>query len=341
MHERFIRRHVGVALDEQDVSFSVDNGDDDDYGGFGQDQFANNNLANARYSAPAQAGFGSNLLNQVNQVSARQSFSQQNPASVHRNNQHSGGHQQQSRGKHFQNLRGPNAQTPTPAMVDTRTTQAEGAQDAAAKAVTPQNAIQVPNKLGPCQKALRKHIKDKADLVAAVLLLKENVETEQKRNETLQKKIDDLIKKLQQARSSKGVMKAQLSTCTDIRHAYRIFIFRRAKWIRNNADMALLAEKAYDYVFDKEKRDDLGNDYKLSWINTYTKQMKTVVNARRSYIQSQCKLAVFRYYKKHNKMPTLDDMIKCITRDIDVNDEGDYALFEWHWDDLIGKWSIA
>ena len=38
---------------------------------------------------------------------------------------------------------------------------------------------------------------------------------------------------------------------------------------------------------------------------------------------------------------TLDDLIKCITRDIDVDDENDYELFLWFWDDLMGKWPSA
>ena len=207
-------------------------------------------------------------------------------------------------------------------MTTTRRRTAEATEDPGNTVVTPQNAAQVPNNLAQvpnnlklCQKVLRKHIKDKAKLQEDVLSLNATVE--------------DLQKKLKQARTSKACTSMSAKICKTIKDVYRIHLFRRAKWIRGKDDMSTLADIACDYVFNDQERNEKGEDYKTTWVNTYTEHMKTVVNARRSYIQSQCKLAVFRYYKKHDKMPTLDDLMKCITRNIDVDDKYDYELFLW------------
>ena len=90
---------------------------------------------------------------------------------------------------------------------------------------------------------------------------------------------------------------------------------------------------------EKQANNAKDKQHKIVWINTYTPHMHPIVNARRSYIQSQCKLACFNYYKKHKKMPALDDILRCCKRNINLEDEDDLALFEWYWSDIACKFS--
>jgi len=332
---------LGQPLDEQNLSLSHDDGSadaDDEYadtlanniygpngnGSFGglAQQFANNNGASpSQFSTPSQASFGT-----------RQPSSQQNPQRLHQNNRQL---QRPLGGKHYPGtVGGSHLRAPAPpirtATIPMRSQDTNATEDHANNAVTPINNSanqQFPRTVKECHALLRKHIKDKANLVTEVAGLQTNVE--------------QLRAKLKSARSSKACTKQNVKTCKTIKDVYRIHMFRRAKWIRNKDDMGFLAETAYDFVYSEQDRDEKGDDYRSTWVNTYTDHMKTVVNARRSYIQSQCKLAVFRYYKQHKKMPTLDGLIKCVTRDIDPEDTTDYELFHWFWDDLMGKWPSA
>ena len=92
--------------------------------------------------------------------------------------------------------------------------------------------------------------------------------------------------------------------------------------------------KAYNYVYnvvfakDKKKLEDMS--FRKNWIATYKGTVIKAMNAHRNYLQGRAKNSIKPYHKKTKKVPTNDDIKKCIMRDIDVENDDDYDLFEWY-----------
>jgi hypothetical protein len=60
------------------------------------------------------------------------------------------------------------------------------------------------------------------------------------------------------------------------------------------------------------------------------------VNEHRNYVVSAMKAACKRYYERNNKkLPSEADILACATRDIDLEDEKQCALHNWHWNELL------
>jgi hypothetical protein len=166
------------------------------------------------------------------------------------------------------------------------------------------------------------HIKDRAKLLEIINNLQTNVGD-----------LEAQVKLLTDSNNLKG--KKNKEVLKKLKGHYVGLYFRTCKFIRNEKDAKTLATGMYDLMFP-EKND---KQHKLVWVNTYTPHMHPIVNARRSYIQSQCKLACFNYYKKHKKMPALDDILRCCKRNVNLEEDEDMELFEWYWSDIACKFS--
>ena len=171
------------------------------------------------------------------------------------------------------------------------------------------------------------HIKDRARLLKII--------------DNLQTNVGDLeaqVKLLSDSNNLKS--KKNKEVLKKLKGHYVSLYFRTCKFIRNEKDAKTLATGMYDLMFpEKEANTTKEKQHKIVWINTYTPHMHPIVNARRSYIQSQCKLACFNYYKKHKTMPALDDILRCCKREINLEDGEDVELFEWYWSDIACKFS--
>lgn len=142
---------------------------------------------------------------------------------------------------------------------------------------------------------------------------------------------------VQLAGGKKGKTKVNAEVLKSLKAIYTNQLFRKAPWIRNDPETVKMAEKLFDLYFSDDDPKKSNETFKMSWIKTYAPKTKQIVNGRRSYIQSQCKLAVFEYYQKFNKMPALEDITRCATRDLDLDQKEDYDLFEWYWGNIAGK----
>ena len=174
------------------------------------------------------------------------------------------------------------------------------------------------------QEQIAEHIADKAALQQTVV--------------ELQAENRQLTKELKKVRKNAVSFKANKEVIKNCKQIYVTHIFRVCKWIRNKTEAIQVAERIYDIMFTEEERKEKGAEHKVTWVNTYEPHQKTGVNGRRSYIQSQTKLAVFAYYRKFKKMPTLALILKCVTRDINLKNKEEYNIFHWFWNDAAGKY---
>ena len=186
---------------------------------------------------------------------------------------------------------------------------------------TPQNGRPT---IASLQEEIKQHIAEKADLQKTVL--------------DLQAEKHQLAKELKKLRKSALGFKANKEVIKNIKQLYVTHLFRVCKWIRNKQEATQVAEAIYDLMFTEEQQKELGEEHRPTWVNTYEPHQKTGVNGRRSYVQSQVKLAVFAYYRKFKKMPSLELILKCVTREIDLNKPEEYNIFEWYWNDASGKY---
>jgi hypothetical protein len=172
---------------------------------------------------------------------------------------------------------------------------------------------------------IEEHLKERAKLLEIIDNLHKNVGN-----------LEEQIRILGDSNNLK--LKKNKEVLKKLKGHYITQYFRTCKFVRNEADAKTLANGMYKLMFPE--RDDSNakdKEHRIVWVNTYTPHMHPIVNARRSYIQSQCKLACFNYYKKHKKMPALDDILRCCKREMNLEEEEDRVLFEWYWSDIACK----
>ena len=114
------------------------------------------------------------------------------------------------------------------------------------------------------------------------------------------------------------------------------FAVERNLWhILKFTDSRAVKIKAYNYVYnvvfakDKKKLGD--SSYRKNWIATYKGTIIKAMNTHRNYLQGRAKNSIKPYYKETKKVPSNDDIKKCVMRNINVDNKEDFALFEWYW----------
>lgn len=74
-----------------------------------------------------------------------------------------------------------------------------------------------------------------------------------------------------------------------------------------------------------------------NWKNTYGDYAVKQLNEARSYVQSQLRTVVLNYMDNNPSPPQLTDILKCLNRDINLEDDDEMELFEWYWDEFLPK----
>ena len=122
-----------------------------------------------------------------------------------------------------------------------------------------------------------------------------------------------------------------------IKGYFATHMFRRRKFINNKVVELAAAEEMFGYCHtDKDKR-KLDEEYKTNWVNTYKDTVTSVCNKRRSTIQGAMRTAVMVFAEKNKYTITVEDVKRCIFRNIDVTNPDDVLLFKWYWTELLGK----
>ena len=80
-------------------------------------------------------------------------------------------------------------------------------------------------------------------------------------------------------------------------------------------------------IATKEDREALANTYKT--------HIRRAILKRRNYVAAEHKKVMFKRFKDKGSMPTVSQLIKCLERNI--QDEEDFEVFEFYWEELLPK----
>ena len=124
-----------------------------------------------------------------------------------------------------------------------------------------------------------------------------------------------------------------------IKERFATHMFRRRKFINDQAEQEEAASEMFEYCHTEKDKLKFANEknYKQNWVNTYKDAVTMVCNKRRSTIQGALRTAVMVFAEKHKHTITVQDIMKCIFRQIDVAKPEDVQLFKWYWTELLGK----
>ena len=113
-------------------------------------------------------------------------------------------------------------------------------------------------------------------------------------------------------------------------------VFRLRKFFRNQEELKEATKLALPYVIPPKDLEDWSDEYKERWVETYKEDVKSETNKIRSYIQSRAKdIAMAWMDNNGGEMITSEMVMKCATRDLDLNDEQQRGAFLWYWDELL------
>jgi hypothetical protein len=179
-------------------------------------------------------------------------------------------------------------------------------------------------------------------------------------NQTLRKKADKLaencaelqqdIQKLQlnlerekkkvDHRSIKAksmVMKENKEELKRIKDTVTEELWRTCKFIQCADDEEIACKFVYEKIYGDPMEDpaELGKMY--SWIETYKAWIKKSLYDKRNYITSQMKSAAMDLLDNEKELPTIEMVVKCLERSIDLKDPEENALFQWYWEVLLAK----
>jgi hypothetical protein len=74
---------------------------------------------------------------------------------------------------------------------------------------------------------------------------------------------------------------------------------------------------------------------KAAFINTYKVNVRKAIFQRRNYVAAEHKKVMLKRHKSHGSMPTVDQLLKCLRRDITTDE--DFEIFAFYWEELLPK----
>jgi len=74
-----------------------------------------------------------------------------------------------------------------------------------------------------------------------------------------------------------------------------------------------------------------------SYVFAYKGVIKKALNDKRSYAQSEMRVVFEKWQQEGNAMPTVDEILRCATRAVDLSDGHMKEIFELYWDQFLGK----
>jgi hypothetical protein len=109
-------------------------------------------------------------------------------------------------------------------------------------------------------------------------------------------------------------------------------LWKNQKFIANE-DQERSAAKFVLNLLDLEEMKD--PQEAASLIQTYMRPIKKANFERKTYVANEMKKEFERLKKEKQKIPTVEDISKCLTRTVESEEE--YKVFMWYWDVLLSK----
>jgi hypothetical protein len=176
-----------------------------------------------------------------------------------------------------------------------------------------------------------KQDKDKAESEKKILTEKLKVKSEDyaELNHKYQQKLSQLTgkrKRINANDQNKELMDLIETHCKGL-------VFSKCKFVNSADQEENLAKLVLHYGnIPEEHRKD-----KQQFIRAYSGHMKKVIFERRSYVQTEIRKVFLKSYEKKcfHPFPTVEQLKKCLTRDIETDQE--YEIFVFYCEEILGK----
>ena len=109
-------------------------------------------------------------------------------------------------------------------------------------------------------------------------------------------------------------------------------MFCKYQFAYKEADLARITKKIYFKMHTKEQQLQLGPGWMPRWIRTYTPTVKKAFSDSRGYRCQELRKICHKYAKEHEDLPTSEDILRCMTGDINLEDQDEVLLMAWVWD---------
>lgn len=102
----------------------------------------------------------------------------------------------------------------------------------------------------------------------------------------------------------------------------------------NMVRVAMIKEGTISPPYRASKRQE--EAWEKGWLEENGAIIASEFNSHRNYVQSVMKGAARKYWEDNNEtLPSVDKILACARRTIDVNDPEDVRIFTWYWDCLL------
>ena len=125
-----------------------------------------------------------------------------------------------------------------------------------------------------------------------------------------------------------------------IKDVVKTKIFRSVKFVpTSDKDEMKVGRKIFGYLeLEIAQLQGMTKPEKESWIRAHLNVFAAAINNARSYAISEMKKVAMKYYETHgDSLPTIEQILACATRKIDLTKEDETKIFRWYWDVLLPK----
>jgi hypothetical protein len=133
------------------------------------------------------------------------------------------------------------------------------------------------------------------------------------------------------------VMKENKDELKRIKETVTEELWRTCKFIQCVEDEEIACKYVYQKIYGDPKEDPAELEKMYSWIETYKACIKKSLYDKRNYVTSQLKAAAMDLLDNGKELPTLEMLLKCLDRTINVENPEENACFKWYWEVLLAK----
>ena len=157
-------------------------------------------------------------------------------------------------------------------------------------------------------------------------------------NQKLQMRLDSTQDKLRNAHSN-SLDVVSLPIKKDLRELIekqtKTILWSMVKFIQSPQEEIMAARMLVACAHGLPEENIATKADKEATAHTYKTYIRKAIFQRRNYVAAEHKKVMMKRFKDKGSMPTVHQLVKCLTRDI-AQDE-DFEIFEFYWDELLTK----
>lgn len=157
----------------------------------------------------------------------------------------------------------------------------------------------------------------------------------------LQNSFNKLKEEHLQLQESVGKTAKNEEVLKKIKDTYAEYFWRNVKFLQDDEEENSLLTAIYNKMYPEDERKTLGESHKEIWLNTYHDQASASVNSHRSYVQGRLKCAFLNFFEEKEHMPSMEQILKCALRTIDLKDPKNAEVMDFYCKDLLSTYLPA